>query len=648
VGSEMCIRDRVNTDIANNPSDLGEYFYGFTAPGFQEFVNNMPDFAIQQIPNVNGSGGENLTLRTFEQFYFVEDDFRPTNTLSLNIGLRYENFGQPLNRISELNPSFGPKRKTDRLDFAPRVGFAWAPWRRTVFRGGYGIYYNPTVFNIPLLIWQSSPASVLVTGAPSNVYPQPPFNPGDALRYVTDCDSLSVSTTPTPQTFQSCTAQDTVASNLVQPRVQGFSFGIQQQIANDWIVQAAYAGSRGADLFQRIQTNSRGGWQFQSPCPTPPANCASYLPRAVPNQGVVTEITNGANSNYNGLQLSLSKRFTNTSVLRGLSVNAAYTWSHMLDNASEIFGPNVLRARNFKALRSNAATVEVITPFPQDSTNPKIGEYGNSSFDRRQRMALSFLWDLPSPKGSASRLVMGGWELTGIFQAQTGQPFSPLNSFGACTDPAGDGALSTDRPSVGNPRAPLNSVALVADPQCVSVAPGAFSSTGYVDLAGQPIDPATAHFVQVPLGVAAGKSLRVGNETFLGGNSTRNSLIGPGLVNLDLAIIKSFHLSERFNFQLRLECYDVLNAPNPGLPNGNIYSGNIEAAPAVAFGSVLSVPGSAFGSSSPIVTPASATGVIPENSLDAFSASTRQSLFLSRQFMNTSSRRFQTTIKIIF
>jgi hypothetical protein len=639
---------QANTDIANNPSDLGEYFYGFTAPGFQEFVNNTPDFAFQQIPNVNGIGGENLSLRAFEQFYFVEDDLRPTNTLSLNIGLRYENFGQPLNRIAELNPNFGPKRKTDRLDFAPRLGFAWAPSRRTVFRGGYGIDYDPTVFNIPLLIWQSSPASVLVTGVPSNVYPQPPFNPADAVRYVTDCDSLTVSATPTPQTFQSCTAQDTVAANLVQPRVQSFSFGIQHQIANDWIVQVAYSGSRGADLFQRLETNPRGGWQIQSPCPVPPANCASYLPRAIPNQGVVTEITNGANSNYNGLQLSLTKRFTNTSILRGLSMNAAYTWSHMLDNASEIFGPSVLRARNFKALRSNAATVEVITPFPQDSTNPKIGEYGNSSFDRRQHLALSFIWALPSPRGGASRLVVGGWELTGIFQAQTGQPFSALNSFGACTDPAGDGVLTTDRPSVGNPRAPLNSVALIADPQCVNVTPGAFSPTGYLDLAGRPIDPATARFVQVPLGAASGKPFQVGNEMFVAGNSARNSLVGPGLANLDLAVIKNFHLSERSTFQLRLESYDVLNAPNPGLPNGNIYSANIKAAPAVAFGSVLSVPGSAFGGSSPIVTPASVTGVIPENSLDAFAASTRQPLFLSRQFMNTSSRRFQAIVKIIF
>lgn len=639
---------QADTDIANNPSDLGQYFFGFTAPGFQEFLNNKPDFAFQQIPNVNGSGGEKLSLRAFEQFYFIEDDFRPTNTLSINVGMRYENFGQPLNRIAELNPNFGPKRKTDRLDFAPRVGFAWAPWRRTVFRGGYGIYYDPTVFNIPLLIWQSSPASVLVTGVPNNVYPQPPFNPADALRYVTDCDSLTVSAVATPQTFQSCTAQDTVVPNLVQPRVQSFSFGIQHQIANDWVVQVAYSGSLGIDLFQRIQMNPRGGWQFQSPCPAPPANCASYLPRAVPNRGVITEITNGAVSNYNGLQLSLTKRFTNTSILRGLSLNAAYTWSHMLDNASEIFGPSVLRARNFKALRSNAATIEVITPFPQDSTNPNLGEYGNSSFDRRQRLAVSFIWAIPSPRRGVSRSAVGGWELTGILQAQTGQPFSALNSFGACTDPAGDGVLTTDRPSVGNPRASLNSVALVADPQCVNVTPGAFSPTGYVDLAGKPIDPATAHFVQAPLGAATGKLFQVGNETFVAGNSGRNSLSAPGLANLDLAVIKNFHLSERYTFQLRLESYDVLNAPNPGLPNGNIYSANIKATPAVAFRSVLSVPGSAFGGSSPIVTPASVTGVIPENSLDTFSASTRQPLFLSRQYMNTSSRRFQAIVKIIF
>jgi hypothetical protein len=630
---------RALANITDAPSDLGEYFYGFAAPGFNEFVNNTKDFAIEQIPNLGGQGGQELRLRSTEQFYFVQDDVRLTNRLTLNLGLRYENFGQPVNRIAELNPNFGPKVKTDNLDFGPRVGFAWAMTAKTVVRGGFGIYYDPTVFNVPLLIWQSGPISALVAGTPTNVWPQPPFNPGDALRNVTDCDSLAVNSSATP-TFQSCTTRDTVVQNLVQPRSQGYSLGLQREFGGNWRVEADFVGSRGRKLFQRIQSNTRGGWQIPSSCTTTP--CATYLPRNNPNAGVITTITNDALSNYDALQVSALKRFGGAGWFRGLNLHVSYSWSHMLDSASEIFGPGILRARNFKAVRKSASTVEVITPFPQDSSNPVAGEYGNSSFDRRHRAALSYLWNLPGPRPGALELVFGGWVLSGIFSAQTGQPFSVLNSFGACTDAGGDGVLTTDRPSVGSPRAPLSNVALLADANCVD------TSKGYVDLAGNSIDPATAHFVQVPLGVRAGNTFQVGSESFLAGNSARNSLVGPILTSLDFALLKNISASERLKFQLRLEAYDVLNSQNPGVPNGNAFSSATEAAPAVAFGSVALAAGSAFGGPAPIVTPARVTGVIPENVLDAFSSATKQPLFLSTQFMNTSSRKLQVGLRIIF
>jgi hypothetical protein len=639
------------SNIVDVPSDLGEYFFGFAAPGFQEFSNNTRDFAIQQIPNLGGRGGEELPLRVFEHFYFVEDDVRVKSNLTLNIGLRYENFGQPINRIADLNSNFGPKVKTDNFDFGPRAGFAWAIGTRTVVRGGYGIYYDPAVFNVALLMWQSGPISTLVAGTPSNVYPQPPFNPSDALRHVTDCDSLALTSDTTRPTFVDCSTQDSVARNLVQPRVQNYSLGVQHQFGDDWLVEADGVGSKGNKLFQRFQSNERAGWSIPGACPAPPAICAAYLPRVNPNRGVITTISNSARSDYDGLQLSATKRFTRAGFLRGLSLNASFAWSHMLDNASEIFGPGIVRARNFKAVRNNAATVEVITPFPQDSNDPVRGERGNSSFDHRHRTAVSFYWALPSPGAGAARiswnekllqLGLGGWGLSGIFSTQTGQPFSPLNSFGACTDPGGDGVLTTDRPSIGNPRARINSIALVADPQCINTA------LGYRDLSGQPIDPATAHFVQVPLGVSPGTTFRAGNESFVGGSAGRNSLIGPTIKDLDFAIFKDFKFNERLAFQLRLEGYDILNSRNPGVPNGNVSSTSIQSAPAVAFGGVASVPGSAFGGFSPSVTPARVTGVVPENTLDAFSNLTSQPLFLSRQFMNTSSRKIQVGVKMIF
>lgn len=620
---------RTMTDIHDTPSDLGQYFYLATSnSGFQNFVDNVPAVAFQQFPNFGGRGGATLPLREFGQAYFFEDDFRWFEQLTVSLGVRYENYGQPVNHIADLNPNFTTRIKTDNLDFAPRVGFAWSPAKKTVFRGGYGTYYDRQVFNLALLVWQSGAVSPFVTGAPSNVYPQPPFNPGDALRNVTDCDSLTPSTSG--PTLADCTIQDTISPNLVRPRIHSFSMGLQQQLGESWLLEAAYVGNAGTRLFQRIDLNPHTGYAIQSSCTAPP--CATYLPRLNPGRDDITEVTNGAHSTYHSLQVSASKRLGQAGVLRGVQVTAAYVWSHMLDNGSEIFGPDVRRIGNLRLLRQNAEPFEVITPFAQDPNNTTSGERGNSSLDRRHRASLGFVWTPPAPSSAPwAKSVFGGWGLSSIFSLQTGQPYSPLNSFGACADAYGEGNLTNDRPSIGSWKAPLNRIALVADPNCVDL------SQGYKDAFGNPIDPGTAHFVQVPLGAKPGTTFTVGAESFVAGNAGRNILIGPGLTNLDLAVSKDFSLSETLRMQLRFEAYDVTNTHNPGSAIGDAFSVATQAAPALAFTSGVAP-----------ITPARVTGVIPENSLDAIDGATGASLFGTNRFMNTSSRRMQAAIKFIF
>jgi hypothetical protein len=620
---------RTITDIHDTPSDLGQYFYLNTSnSGFQNFAANVPTVAFQQFTNFGGRGGATLPLREFGQSYFAEDDIRWTEKLTVSVGVRYENYGQPINRIADLNPNFTTRVTQDNTNIAPRIGFAWAPGKKTVLRGGYGTYYDRQVFNLALLVWQSGSVSPFVTGAPSNVYPQPPFNPSDALRHVTDCDSLAPSSSG--PTLSDCTIQDTISPNLVRPRIHSFSLGLQRQLRETWLFEAAYVGNAGTRLFQRIDVNPHTGYAIQSPCTTPP--CATYLPRLNSARDDITMVTNGAHSGYHSLQLSARKRLGEAGPLRRMQVTAAYVWSHMLDNGSEIFGPDVRRINNLRLLRQNAEPFEVITPFAQDPNNSTSGERGNSSLDRRHRASLSFLWALPSPSSSAwTKSVLGGWGLSGIFSAQTGQPFSPLNAFGACADAGGDGNLTNDRPSIGDMKAPVNRIALIKDSNCVDL------SQGYIDASLNPIDPATAHFVQVPLGARPGTAFAVGTESFVAGNAGRNILTGPGLTNLDLAVTKEFSFRERFRMQLRFEAYDLTNTHNPGSPIGDAYSTATQAAPALAFTS----------GTAPI-TPARVTGVIPENSLDAIDAATSTSLFLSRRFMNTSSRRIQAAVKLVF
>jgi Carboxypeptidase regulatory-like domain/TonB dependent receptor len=619
---------RTMTDIHNTPSDLGQYFYeGTTNSGFQNFVANVPTVAFQQFANFGGRGGATLPLREFGQSYFAEDDIRLLDHLTVSLGVRYENYGQPINRIADLNPNFATRIHQDNLDFAPRVGFAWSPGQKTVLRGGYGIYYDRQVFNLALLVWQSGAVSPFVTGTPSNVYPQPPFNPGDALRHVTDCDSLSPSSSG--PTLSDCTIQDTISPSLVRPLIHSFSIGLQRQLGESWLLEAAYVGNSGTRLFQRIDTNPHTGYTINPSC-TPA--CATYLPRLNPNRDDITVVTNGAHSGYHSLQFSAQKRLGQGRVVRGMVVTAAYVWSHVLDNGSEIFGPDVRLIKNLRLVRQNAEPFEVITPFAQDPNNTTSGERGNSSLDRRHRATLSFVWTLPSPSaGTWTKSLIGGWQWSGIFSVQTGQSFSPLNSFGACADAGGDGNLTNDRPSIGNVKAPLSQIALVADPNCIDL------SKGYKDASGNPIDPATAHFVQVPLGARPGTTFSVGTESFVAGNAGRNILTGPGLTDLDLAVSKEFSFHERFRLQFRFEAYDVMNQRNAGSPIGDAFSVATQAAPALAFGSTF-----------PLVTPARATGVIPENSLDALDAATGQPLFLSRRFMNTSSRRMQAAVKLVF
>jgi len=339
-------------------------------------------------------------------------------------------------------------------------------------------------------------------------------------------------------------------------------------------------------------------------------------------------VNNFSFSTYHALHVSGTKRLSRR---YGLALTGAYTWSHMIDNSSEIFGPGVRIIANPFAIGAGSATaVEAITPFPQSSDNHLQGERGHSSFDRRHRLAFSYLWALPSPSAGAARAVLGNWQFSGFFTIQSGQPFTPINAFGRCVDALGDGVLTNDRPDIGNPSAPANSVALLNNTLCLDpsnplalanpVAPG---QGAFITATGVGISPSNARFVQVPR-----------NRL---GTAGRNILIGPRLVNLDFAVFKNFPFAERRNLQFRMEVYNLFNTRNPGNAIGNVFSTDAQPVPGIAFAPVA-----------PTVTPARVIGVIPENMIDAVDAVSGDPLFLSRRFMNTSARKFQFAVKFLF
>jgi len=171
---------------------------------------------------------------------------------------------------------------------------------------------------------------------------------------------------------------------------------------------------------------------------------------------------------------------------------------------------------------------------------------------------------------------------------------------------------------------------LVDDTTCRSTNPatqiqytGHSSTTGYIDLNGNPIQPGSAHFVQVPLG------------TPQGGDAGRDILVGPGLLELDLAVFKQFHFGEAKTLELRWEVYDVFNHPNYGNLLGSVLPSGAQTSPAYAF--------------TPNATPAGITGATPESAIDAKSPSASAPYdFLSKANMNTGNRTMQVGVHFTF
>jgi len=551
-------------------------------------------------------------------------------------------------------------------------------------------------FNIAFLSWQSGPISPYVFSNVagdaslsagllilSNKFPNPPFNPGDAANQFlnneagtppADCNGGGFVTAGS--TFLGCTNQNIVSKNLRNPFVHDASLSLQHQIQKDLLLELSYFGSRGTKLFQRRDLNPYRGWEITFPGPQVCNGgnvlpCASLVRRLQPTKGDIVEMSNGAYLNYHSLQFSATKRFRGEGFWSGTAMSGAYTWSHMTDNASEVFGPGVQRTGLAPAGPGFAQNpfdlsepIETSTPFAQNPSDPRNGERGNSSFDRRHRFALSVVWALPSGGPKVARSFLGNWELNGVLAVQSGLPFTPINSsisipggfFSArvaaaggvpagCGDIGGDGVVFNDRPNIGNPSAPANTVALLNNPYCLDpnssvpgiatfltdpnhqIVPGAGP---YVTPDGKPVDPKTVRFVQVPLGGF--------------GNAGRNILTGPASVNFDLSVSKSFRFGERLRMQLRGDAFDLLNRQNTGPFAGNPYIASAQQVRAIAFEPQLLAP-----SGSPVgFTPARVSGLTPENAIDALDRATKKSTFLSNTYLTTGSRRMQLSLKFTF
>lgn len=458
--------------------------------------NPLADLLLGQVYTAGTSQQQLDTLQQYIQNGYIQDDWKASRKLTLNFGLRYEltmpfteEHDRQANLVLDAGPCYlkiitpatagpcGVGRALVHPDYnnlAPRVGLAYQAGKNTVVRSGFGVFYGrdenlgiqrrlannpPFITSATFTGTQTTPAFALATGFPSN-----------ALTLASG--SADVNSYP---------------FSFPLPYVEQWNINVQRQLGSDLVAQFGYTGSEAHKLPIIVNVNQ----------PYPGATAVNSR-RPYQGIGSIFNYSPEDNSTYNALLAKLERRFS-----QGASLLASYTYGHSIDG-----GGNQNDAND---------------PGPQDPRN-LAAQKGSSNFDVRHRFVVSGFYQLPFGKSPGFlHYAIRDWQISGIFSAQTGQPFTVTLS----TDPSGTG--TTARPN------------RIADG---NLPPDLRTTTHWFDTAAF-VAPACVCF----------------------GNSGRNIVRGPGFVDLDLGIDRDFRFTERMRLQFRVEAFNLANHPNFGLPN---------------------------------------------------------------------------------
>lgn len=496
----------------------------FTGNALADFMLGTATVFVFPTPNDR----EKLYVRQYSLAAYFHDDFRLLPNLTLNLGVRYDYFDPfqfKRRAVSTLVvdtpstpgiPQSGTLRRLfpgdeglpagsiyhkDRNDLAPRIGLAWMPFgrdSRLVMRSGFGLFYSKALHNLPLASNLTEPFRSLV------------------IRFASPLADPLTGTQLGQAVFNI-----PVDVNLKTAYMLHWNLNLQYQFTDGVLFTAGYAGSAGRRFSSFRELNQ----PIFIPGASDQLNADSRRPFA--GFSSLLYISDFPRSSYNSLQLSLAAR-----AFHGLTLNAAYTFSKTIDVLSQ-----------FSAAGGNAFLAQV----PQDD-NCRECDRGVSNFDRRQRLVLSYIYELPFGRGrhylnNAGRIqeaLIGGWQIQGITTFQDGAPFSARDLSDQC------------------------------------LLPGLAGSPCRPDLIGSPNLPTGQRTAQRWFNTSAFQLSALGR----GGTAGRNILRSQGINNTDFAFTKSFFLDELregARLEFRGEFFNIFNKTHFDLPLSDASSANFGA-----------------------------------------------------------------------
>jgi Carboxypeptidase regulatory-like domain/TonB-dependent Receptor Plug Domain len=541
--------------------------------------SGVADFLVNQMHNTSITNTDNVDDQQSYNSAYVQDDWRATTRLTLNLGVRYDYY-QPFKEMPGLQANFvvtGPLGigtgsavyqipsqaqnvpiaaaftqllaannvaieyvNNNRLltsqdtDFAPRVAFAYRADPKTVINGGFGIFYGGLQnegggnlgVNYPFTLSASIPAPSCSAGNCPSI--------GLTLE-----NGLSAQLANGLQNFISSPSFHSTDPHIKEPYTEDYNLSVQQALSNSLVATVGYVGnvSRHIELYGAPNT---------APLLLA-AGKSTTSSNPFPGLGGVGQISYSGVGTYNALQAKMEKRYSN-----GLSFLGTYTWAHALDDSSDAGG------------------IQTAIGYRQEAIIPVIDELTNSAYDVRHRITFNGNYQLPFGRGRAylndsrlADLAVGGWSTSLTFVAQTGIPFTvtPNNS-----GPAGGTARAIP---VRNPFSPGGT----PDPSnpTITCAPSTRNKTNWYNPCAFANPPAGTSITTPVTDIATAIS-------FLGGRS--NTIYGPGYNRVNMSLFKNFITVREQYLQFRADAFNLFNHPslnNPSLTGLNSTGGGITA-----------------------------------------------------------------------